>query len=64
MRIPARAERPTNVSSTAEAKRLGINLAAREAIWLRENRAALESSNVWVEANGLPLAKYRQFFKY
>jgi antitoxin CcdA len=61
-------------SLVAEAKGLGINVseacaqglakavqAAREAEWLRENRVALESSNVWAEANGLPLAKYRQF---
>lgn len=29
--------------------------------WLRENAAALESSNAWVEENGLPLDQYRQF---
>jgi antitoxin CcdA len=62
------------VSLVTEAKGLGINVseacaqglvravrAAREAEWLRENRAALQSSNAWAEANGLPLAKYRQF---
>lgn len=58
----------------AEARELGINLSqacerglvetiaeARSARWLKENREALESSNAWVEANGLPLAKYRLF---
>ncbi|SUC82672.1 Post-segregation antitoxin (ccd killing mechanism protein) encoded by the F plasmid [Pannonibacter phragmitetus] len=33
----------------------------RAEIWLRENAAALESSNAWVEENGLPLDQYRQF---
>ena len=58
----------------AEARTLGLSIsqasnqglavavkAARSARWLEENRAALESSNKWVEANGLPLAKYRMF---
>jgi antitoxin CcdA len=58
----------------AEARELDINLSqacerglvetiaeARKARWLEENREALESSNAWVEANGLPLAKYRLF---
>ncbi len=29
--------------------------------WLRENRAALESSNDYVEKRGLPLEKHRRF---
>ena len=29
--------------------------------WRRENRAALESANAWVETRGLPLAGHRQF---
>jgi len=58
----------------AEAKALGVNISLASAVgleeavkkargerWLDENRAALESSNAWVEANGLPLAKYRLF---
>lgn len=57
-----------------EAKQLGVNISlasaqgleqavkkARAKRWLEENREALESSNAWVEANGLPLAKYRLF---
>jgi antitoxin CcdA len=57
-----------------EARALNINLSAtfeaslREAVrkhkaaqWLEENRAALESSNEWVEKHGLPLEQYRQF---
>lgn len=58
----------------AEARELGINLSevlerglikaiaeARASRWLAENREALESSNAWVEANGLPLASRRLF---
>lgn len=57
-----------------EAKALGLNASRaaesglREAVrtakaeaWLRENAEAIASSNAWVEKNGLPLAKYRQF---
>ncbi|HMT43331.1 MAG TPA: type II toxin-antitoxin system CcdA family antitoxin [Chakrabartia sp.] len=58
----------------AEAKAVGINIsqacengltrelkAAREAQWLKENKAALEWANRWVEENGLPLEEYRMF---
>jgi antitoxin CcdA len=34
---------------------------AREKRWFEENRAAIESSNAYVEKHGLPLARYRQF---
>lgn len=57
-----------------EAKRLGVNVSqACEAglaatvlkelgeKWKRENREAIESWNKWVDENGLPLKKYRQF---
>jgi antitoxin CcdA len=33
----------------------------REALWIEENRAALESSNTYVDRHGLPLAKHRGF---
>jgi antitoxin CcdA len=58
----------------AEAREFGINVSqacerglretiaeARAARWLEENREALESSNAWVETNGLPLAHLRLF---
>ena len=58
----------------AEAKALGVNIsqaaekgivaelaARRREKWLEENMAAIEAHNAWVEKNGLPLAKYRQF---
>ena len=57
-----------------EAKQLGINISeaceqglekevakTRAEQWLDKNRAALESSNAYVEKHGLPLARYRQF---
>ena len=57
-----------------EAKSLGINVSRSaeagiaEAVklhkqqqWLKENAAALASSNAYVEANGLPLIQHRQF---
>ncbi len=50
-----------NVSRSAEA---GIAEAVRlhkQEKWLKENASALASSNAYVEANGLPLARHRQF---
>ena len=57
-----------------EARALGVNISkasmdglenavseARAARWLEQNRSALESSNAYVEANGLPLHAMRQF---
>ncbi len=57
-----------------EARRLSINISqaceaglekqvnkSRAEAWLEENGAAIEYWNGYVERNGLPLAKYRQF---
>jgi len=33
----------------------------QEAIWLQSNKAALESSNAYVDSNGISLAKHRNF---
>lgn len=57
-----------------EAKALGINVSRsaetgiaaavklhKQEKWLQENASALASSNSYVEANGLPLARHRQF---
>jgi antitoxin CcdA len=57
-----------------EAKRLRINLSqacesgleqsVRRALaeeWLEQNQEALEAWNAYVERNGLPLARHRQF---
>jgi len=56
------------------AKALGVNISracerglaeqvseTRAERWLAENKQALESSNLFVEKNGLPLAHHRQF---
>lgn len=58
----------------SEARALKVNLSraaeegvrravadARAAAWAAENAEALESSNAYVEAQGLPLARYRRF---
>ena len=63
-----------NAATLEAARRLGINLSeaaergleaairkAEASSWLAENRDALDSSNAWVEANGLPLAAKRLF---
>ncbi|MGN8160034.1 type II toxin-antitoxin system CcdA family antitoxin [Salinisphaera sp. RV14] len=50
-----------NVSRSAEA---GISEAVKrhkQQQWLKENTGALASSNAYVEANGLPLIRHRQF---
>jgi antitoxin CcdA len=50
-----------NLSATFEASLREAVRQRKAAAWLEENRAALQSSNEWVEKNGLPLAQYRQF---
>lgn len=61
-------------SLLAEAKALDVNISRaaergvaraiaerRADLWLAENGAALESSNAFVDQQGLPLARYRNF---
>ncbi len=50
-----------NLSATFEASLRDAVRARKAAKWLEENRAAIQSSNEWVEQHGLPLEKYRQF---
>lgn len=50
-----------NVSRAAEAGILAAVRMARAETWKRENAQAIASSNSWVEANGLPLDRYRLF---
>jgi antitoxin CcdA len=57
-----------------EAKALGVNVSqacergleaqvaeAKARRWLAANQGALESSNAFADAHGLPLARYRRF---
>ncbi len=63
-----------NATLIDEAKRLNVNISeaceqgleqrvakTRAEAWLEANRKAIEGWNAYVEANGLPLARYRQF---
>ena len=50
-----------NMSSTFEASLREAVRKEKAAQWLEENRAALDGYNDWIEKNGLPLEKYRQF---
>jgi antitoxin CcdA len=52
----------------ADAREMGLNVSAiaeealrtaRREAWQKENAKALESLNIWVEENGLPLADYQ-----
>ena len=50
-----------NVSRSAEAGIAEAVKLRKEQAWLTENAEALASSNAYVETNGLPLARHRQF---
>ena len=50
-----------NVSRSAEAGIVEAVKLHKQEKWLKENANALASSNSYVEANGLPLARHRQF---
>ncbi len=50
-----------NVSRAAETGIAEAVRAEKNRRWLEENREALLYFNQWVEENGLPLDKYRQF---
>jgi antitoxin CcdA len=50
-----------NVSRAAENGLLEAVRQEKAAAWLRENAEAIAAWNAWVEENGLPLARYRQF---
>lgn len=50
-----------NVSRAAERGLAQAVAEKRGERWLAENKAALDSSNEYVEKNGLPLARHRRF---
>lgn len=54
-------EHGINLSGAAETGLRAAVAKARAEQWKRENAEAIASSNEWVEKNGLPLARYRQF---
>lgn len=56
-----RAKSPVSLSKASNQGLAVDDNAVRSERWLAENREALGSSNMWVEQNGLPLAKYRLF---
>jgi len=62
----------TDLLATAKAFKINLSRAAESGIaqavkakqaeqWALDNKAALESSNAYVDQRGLPLSKYRQF---
>lgn len=75
MSAPRRATNVSlNSDLLEQAKALGINVSRacerglaqqigelRDRQWLEENREAIQSSNAYVEAHGLPLAKNRPY---
>lgn len=50
-----------NVSRSAEAGIAEAVKLRKQENWLKDNAQALASANAYIEANGLPLAKHRQF---
>lgn len=50
-----------NVSQAAEAGLARAVAEKRAALWIKENREAIESSNEYVEKRGLPLEQFRMF---
>lgn len=50
-----------NISHAAEAGIAKAISEKRAQIWQKENKKAIESSNVYVEKHGLPLEKHRMF---
>jgi antitoxin CcdA len=57
--VDAARELNINVSTACELGLAAEVKKAREARWLHDNMAALDSSNAYVEKHGLPLARYR-----
>lgn len=50
-----------NLSQAAEEGVRAAVAAAKAERWKRENAEAIREANAWVEKNGLPLERYRQF---
>jgi len=50
-----------NLSQAAEAGIASAIAEKRAALWLQENQEAIDSSNDYVDKNGLPLEQHRMF---
>ena len=59
--VAAAKELDVNVSRAAESGVAAEVMRLRGERWLEDNRAAIESSNVYVDRRGLPLEKFRMF---
>jgi antitoxin CcdA len=59
--VEAAREAGLNLSQVCEAALATASKAERERRWKEENRAYFDYWNAWVEENGLPLERYRQF---
>jgi antitoxin CcdA len=59
--VAAAREAGVNLSQVSEASIAQAVRALREQRWIEDNRAAIDSSNAYVEKHGLPFAKFRQF---
>ena len=59
--VAAAREAGLNLSQVCEAALRDASQAERERRWQADHQEAIEANNAWVEANGLPLAKYRMF---
>lgn len=61
-RVPFDASTPKRAANVSLDSDLPEQIAElREKRWLEENREALKSSNAYIEAHGLPLAKHRPY---
>ncbi len=54
-------DRPTHSGQSWQASRKRDAISEEGRRWQEENAEAIKQWNEWVEKNGLPLARYRQF---
>ncbi|RYD55724.1 MAG: post-segregation antitoxin CcdA [Sphingomonadales bacterium] len=59
--VAAAREAGINLSQVSEASLAAEVKKEQVRRWQEDNRERIEAWNVWIEENGIPLAKYRQF---
>lgn len=59
--VEAAREAGLNLSQVCESALRTASKKVLEERWRKENRAAMEAWDGWIEQNGLPLEKYRMF---